>query len=159
VAQRPQGFTSPITASPGSLRDPIETTVHGRLHRVWVMAENPKATDKPIDGPSCNRCGGVLKPAAMLAKSFDHPAYKIFECEACGCFDWVTQWTTSKNPPSPAHGSPRSPAELSPHPARVEIRHRLLTAGRKASTVTGVVPGACRNSPKPAAIRRCRVRP
>ena len=59
--------------------------------RYGLMVENPKVTDKPVDRLHCDRCGGTSKPAAMLAKAFDHPAYKIFECETCGLLDWVTQ--------------------------------------------------------------------
>jgi len=58
---------------------------------IWAMPEDQGNIGKPSNKPPCQRCGGDLKLSATLPTCFDHPTYEIFQCVACGFFDWVAR--------------------------------------------------------------------
>jgi DNA-directed RNA polymerase subunit M/transcription elongation factor TFIIS len=50
--------------------------------------ENPPPNDDPV---TCKRCGDAVKLLTALPRTGDQPAYRIFECSACGAVDWKPQ--------------------------------------------------------------------
>ena len=39
--------------------------------------------------PTCEKCGGHLEHMTRLPQRFDHSAFDIFRCVACGYINWV----------------------------------------------------------------------
>jgi hypothetical protein len=65
-----------------------------RGRRRWgnLMDETErKESGVPQSARMCSRCGGTLKFALQIPRSVGQPAYEIFNCAACGLFNWIAQ--------------------------------------------------------------------
>ena len=54
------------------------------------MPDDASVVDVPKPEPACEKCGGALEQLTHLPK-FDHPAFDIFRCIACGVVSWIAQ--------------------------------------------------------------------
>jgi hypothetical protein len=54
------------------------------------MSDDASAAGGPKPEPACKKCGGALEQLTRLTK-FDHPAFDIFRCIACGVVSWIAQ--------------------------------------------------------------------
>lgn len=43
------------------------------------------------DEPPCVKCIGATQLASFIPRFGERPAYRIFECEACGALTWVAE--------------------------------------------------------------------
>jgi DNA-directed RNA polymerase subunit M/transcription elongation factor TFIIS len=48
----------------------------------------PSGANRP---PPCRRCAGSLSFVTYQPRTWDHPAYDVFECIKCGMLEWVAE--------------------------------------------------------------------
>jgi hypothetical protein len=57
-------------------------------------------TDAPASQPEqkCEKCGQPAELLSFVARFGERPAFRIFDCPACGALTWVAEGDTGSEP-------------------------------------------------------------
>ena len=79
----------PCRCSGGAFHLPSSPLIEG-CTGTRIMPDEAPPTTEPTREPICEKCGGALEQLTYLP-GFDHPAFDIFHCIACGVVRWIAQ--------------------------------------------------------------------